>query len=70
MAVSESLLYGLVTIGAGLIALMVRYAFKSKCTEISLCCGGIHIVRDTQIEMEETKDERLKKQESMDVSHI
>jgi hypothetical protein len=67
MPFSESLLYGLVTLGAGLVALIIRYTFKSKCTEITLCYGGIHIVRDTQLEMEESKNEQLKKQSSMDV---
>ena len=64
---SESLLYGLVTLGAGIVALIIRYTFKSKCTEVTLCYGGIHIVRDTQLEMEESKIDHLKKQASMDV---
>jgi hypothetical protein len=67
----DSLLYGLATIGAGLVALIVRYAFKSKCTEITLCCGGVHIVRDTQLEMEEGKmDGQFKRQDTTDVSRV
>lgn len=53
----DSLIYGIATLGVGLIALIVRYGFKSKCSDISLCFGLIHIQRDINQEIEEQKIE-------------
>ena len=39
----------------GSIALCVRYAYRSKCKEVDLCC--IRIVRDTETEKEEDMQE-------------
>lgn len=55
--VDSSLIYGISTLGVGLIALIVRYGFKSKCSDVSLCFGLIHIQRDIQQEIEEQKME-------------
>lgn len=46
----ESFYYGLATIGAGLVALIVRYAFKSKCNEVTLCYGMVSIQREIALE--------------------
>ena len=32
-----------------------RYGFKSKCTDVSLCCGVLNIKRDVKTELEEEK---------------
>jgi hypothetical protein len=53
----SSLIYGICTLGAGVIALVVRYGFKSKCSDVSLCFGLIHIQRDIGQEIEEQKME-------------
>lgn len=53
----DSLIYGIATLGVGLMALIVRYGFKSKCSDVSLCFGLIHIQRDIQQEIEEQKME-------------
>lgn len=50
-----SLIYGIATLGAGVLALVVRYGFKSKCSDVSLCFGLIHIQRDIEGEIEEQK---------------
>lgn len=55
--VDSSLIYGCATLGAGVIALIVRYGFKSKCSDVSLCFGLIHIQRDIEQEIEEEKIE-------------
>lgn len=55
--VDSSLIYGCATLGAGVIALIVRYGFKSKCSDVSLCFGLIHIQRDIEQEIEEEKME-------------
>lgn len=54
---NDSLIYGIATLGVGLIALVVRYGFKSKCSDVSLCCGLIHIQRNIEQEIEEQKIE-------------
>ncbi len=54
---NDSLLYGIATLSVGLLALLIRYSFKSKCTDVSLCCGLIHIQRDIEQEVEEQKNE-------------
>lgn len=51
----SSLIYGIATLGAGVLALVVRYGFKSKCSDVSLCFGLIHIQRDIEGEIEEQK---------------
>lgn len=49
----DSLLYGLVTLAAGLLALIVRYMFRSKCVEVSICWGLFKIQRDIEHEVEQ-----------------
>jgi hypothetical protein len=60
-----TLTYGLVSIGAGVIVLLIRYSFKSKCTDVSLCFGLIRIQRDVEQEVEEQKIEGPKKELSL-----
>ena len=43
------------TILMGGIGLIVRYSYKSKCTEVNLCC--LKIVRDIQTEEREDLEE-------------
>jgi hypothetical protein len=52
---NDSLIYGIATLGVGLLALIVKYGFKSKCSDVSLCFGLIHIQRDITQEIEEQK---------------
>lgn len=55
--IDNSTLYGISIAGMGLIGLIVRYSFRSKCSDVSLCFGLIHIQRDIQQEIEEQKME-------------
>lgn len=48
---SEAFYVGLVGGGFAFLGLLVRYAYKSKCSEISLC--GIHIKREIEVEAQE-----------------
>ena len=52
-----TLIYGLVSIGAGVVVLLIKYGFKSKCSNVSLCFGLIKIERDIEQEIEEQKME-------------
>lgn len=54
---NNTLIYGLATIFASVIVLIVRYAFKSKCISVELCCGVIRVKRDVELELEENKEE-------------
>lgn len=44
----NTLIYGLATMGFGFLAILVRYGFKSKCSDVGLCCGLLTIKRDIQ----------------------
>jgi hypothetical protein len=56
---TDSTIYGISIAGMGLIGLMIRYGFRSKCNDVSLCFGLIHIQRDIQNELEEQKMEGI-----------
>ena len=47
----------LATLATGFAGLMLRYSFRSKCSDVSLCWGALHIIRDTKAENEEEKIE-------------
>jgi hypothetical protein len=51
----DSLIYGIATLSVGLLALIVKYGFKSKCSDVSLCFGLISIKRNIEQEIEEQK---------------
>ena len=50
---NDTLIYGLSTLFIGILGLLIRYGFKSKCTDISMCYGMIAIKRDVNAEIEE-----------------
>lgn len=54
----SALLYGIVTLGVGLLALVVKYCFRSKCTEVTFCYGALEIKRDTKQEDEGKIDDQ------------
>jgi len=56
-----TLIYGLATLGTGVLGLSIRYCFKSKCSSISFCWGLCNIVRNTEDEV---------KAESIELQHI
>ena len=53
---NSTLIYGLATLGSGVLGLSIRYCFKSKCEDVSLCFGLIKIHRNTD---DEVKAEEL-----------
>lgn len=54
---NDTLIYGLATLGAGVLGLIVRYTFKSKCSDLSLCFGLISVKRDTEAEVKDQQNE-------------
>ena len=67
---NDSLIYGIATLFTGLIALLVRYGFKSKCSNVSLCFGLIKIERDIEQEIEEQKIENVSPQREISMRNI
>jgi hypothetical protein len=67
---NDSLLYGIATLATGLIALLVRYGFKSKCSDVSLCFGLITIKRDIEHEIEEQKIEGNSPQRELSLRNL
>jgi hypothetical protein len=50
-------LYGITTLVAGVLGVCIRYAFKSKCNEVNLCCGLLNIKRDVESELRSEQQE-------------
>ena len=67
----NTLVYGLGSLGVGLLALLIKYSFKSKCSDVSLCFGLIHIQRDIEQEIEEQKiEERHMPQKEVSLKNL
>jgi hypothetical protein len=63
---NDTLLYGLATMGFGFLAVLVRYGFKSKCSDVSICCGLLSIKRDIVGEVKaEQMELSIRRQDSM-----
>lgn len=52
-----TLIYGLGSLGVGLLALMIKYSFKSKCSDVNVLWGCLSIHRDIPQELQEEKME-------------
>ena len=50
---SDTVVVVLITAISTFLALSVRYLLKSKCSDVQLCWGGIHVIRDTAGEIRE-----------------
>lgn len=55
--VNNVTLYGISTLVVGLLGICIRYAFKSKCSDVGLCCGLIHIQRNIELEVQSEQQE-------------
>ncbi len=49
---SESFYINIVSLFIGLIVLIIRYIYRSKCNEFILCCNLFSFKRDTKSELE------------------
>ncbi len=63
---NDTLLYSLATLGIAFLTIVVRYSFKSKCTNVSLCFGCVEIERniEMEVELEENTPNSPNKEES------
>lgn len=57
MAVDNTLIYGLGTLFVGVLGVLIRYGFKSKCSDVSICFGAIKIKRNTDAEVQAERNE-------------
>jgi len=53
----DAIIITLATIGSALIGLIIRYSFRSKCSDFNCCFGCLKFHRDTTLETEITKQE-------------
>ena len=73
--ISEATVYSLSIAGLGFAGLVVRYCFRSKCSEVSCCFGFFKIERDIEREVIEQQEQidinnskmKIKKKESDDI---
>jgi hypothetical protein len=56
---NDTLIYGLGSLAIGLIGLLIRYSFKSKCSDVSILWGCLAIHRNIE---EEIKEQQLEAQ--------
>lgn len=63
---NDTLLYSLCTLGVGFLVIVVRYSFKSKCTNVSVCFGCCEFERDikAEVELEENTPSSPNREES------
>jgi len=69
MSDNNTLFYiGIGSLAFAVVGLILKYAFKSKCTRVSLCCGFFECIRNTQLEekLDELKIEHNIKTEDSD----
>ena len=50
---NSTILYSLITFASATIALIIKYSYQSKCTNILLCWGMVDITRNTADENKE-----------------
>ena len=62
----DSILIVILTGGCSILALIIRYAFKSKCDQVSLCYGLLSIHR--KIENEQLTNDNQNDLESQKIS--
>lgn len=61
---SEATVYSLTIAGLGFLGLVVRFCFKSKCSEVSCCFGLIKIERDIEHEIIEQQQEQIEERKT------
>ncbi len=47
---SDSILLSIVASAVGVLSLLIRFCYISKCTTVSLCCGLVNVRRETTTE--------------------
>ena len=50
--INDVLIISLATICSGIIVLGLRLCFKSKCSDVDLCCGMFKIKRNIELEVQ------------------
>jgi hypothetical protein len=64
---NDTLIYGLGSLVIGVIGLLIRYSFKSKCSDINILWGCLSIHREID---EEIKEQQLEMNRQMSMQNI
>jgi hypothetical protein len=64
---NDTIIYGLGSLVIGLIGLLIRYSFKSKCSDINILWGCLSIHRDV---LEEIKEQQLEMNRETSIQNI
>lgn len=48
---NSTLILSLATLGCGVLGLLIKYGFKSKCSDVNLCFGLCKVHRDIENEI-------------------
>jgi hypothetical protein len=67
MSINNTLIYGLGSLVIGLLGLLIRYSFKSKCSDINILWGCLSIHREID---EEIKEQQLEMNRQMSMQNI
>ena len=59
---SDSILLSIVASAVGVLSLLIRFCYISKCTTVNLCCGMISVRRDIEHELIPVKTENINSQ--------
>ena len=54
---SDSILLSIVASAVGVLSLLIRFCYISKCTNVNLCCGLLTVRRDIEHELVTVKNE-------------
>ena len=54
---SDSILLSIVASAVGVLSLLIRFCYISKCTNVSLCCGLVNVKRDIDHEIVNVKND-------------
>ena len=54
---SDAILLSIVGSAVGVLSLLIRFCYISKCTNVSLCCGLVNVKRDIDHEIVSVKNE-------------
>jgi hypothetical protein len=67
---NDTLIYGLGSLGVGLLALLIKYSFKSKCSDVNILWGCLTIHRNIDDEIKEQQLEDHSPSRDMSLRNI
>ena len=59
----NGIIIALATLGAGLVGLIIRYSYRSKCEDVNFCWGFLKFHRDVRSEKDIVSQESIQNEE-------